>query len=224
MARRLAIVLAACLVVPALALAAGTDPTKQINPVDQRKAASIVLKKADFPAAGWTKVPNNGSGKLSCPGYDPDESDLILTGEAEAGFASGTGIPSFNSFSNVYKTERDALASWTRSVKPALASCVARTLKNGFAQSGAKVAIMSQGQIAFPKFAPRTAAYRVVFNVGYTEAGKTTTVSFVVYLIALGNGRGDAGLMVVAVGKSIPGADLRAFANVIAGRLATSKL
>jgi hypothetical protein len=222
--RRLVLSVLVALAVPALALAAGTDPQKQINSVDQRKAASIVFKKADFPVAGWTKVPSNGSGDLSCPGYNPDESDLILTGEAEASFRSGTGIPSFNSAASVYKTKRDALASWTRGVKPALASCMARTLQEAFRQSGAKVAILSKGQIALPKLAPRTAAYRLVFNVSYTEAGKTTSVSFVTYLIALGSGRGEADLMVAATGKTIPSADLRAFANLIARRLAAAKL
>jgi hypothetical protein len=224
MGRRFLLFVLAVLAVPALALAAGTDPQKQIDPGDQRKAASIVFRKADFPVPGWTKVTNSSSSAdLNCPGYSPDESDLILTGEAKAGFATASGR-SLTSFSSVYRTKRDALASWTRSVKPALASCVVWTLRQTLGPSGAKVAIVQQGQIAFPKLAPRTAAYRVVFNVSYTEAGKTTTVAFSVYLIALGSGRGDAGLMVAAPGKSVPSADLRAFANRIAGRLAAAKL
>ena len=44
------------LALPALALAAATDPTKQINAVDQRKAASIVLKRPDVVVPGWKKV------------------------------------------------------------------------------------------------------------------------------------------------------------------------
>jgi len=222
--RRLLVFVLVVLALPALALAADTDPQKRINPVDQRKAASIIFKKTDFPLPGWKKVPNDSSADLNCPGYNPDESDLVLTGEAEAGFASAEGIPSFNSSSSVYKTERDALASWTRSVKPALAACVARTLKQGFSGSGAKVTVLSQGQIAFPKLSPRTAAYRVAFNVSYTQAGNTTTVPFVVYLIALGSGRGDVGVMVAAAKKSLPAADLRTLASLVARRLAAAKL
>ena len=52
MSRRLALVLLVVLAVPALALAADTDPKKRINPADQRKARSIVLKRTDF-VAGW---------------------------------------------------------------------------------------------------------------------------------------------------------------------------
>ena len=223
MSRRLLLFVLAALLLPALALAAATDPTKQINPVDQRKAASIVLKRTDF-AAGWTKVANTpDSGEdLNCPGYNPDESDLILTGEAETNFESGAAR--ISSYSSVYKTRRDALASWTRGVKPALAPCAARVVKQGIEAAGGKVAIVRHGQIAFPKLAPRTAAYRVVFNVSYTNAGKTTTVPFTLHMIALGNGRGDASLLTIGFQNGIPSADLRAFAKLAAGRLAAAKL
>ena len=56
MSRRLLLLVLVVLALPALALAAGTDPTKQINAVDQRKAASIVLKRPDVIVPGWTKV------------------------------------------------------------------------------------------------------------------------------------------------------------------------
>ena len=223
MRRRLLLFVLAVLSLPALALAAGTDPKEQINPVDQRKAASIVLKRTDF-AAGWKQVPNapDSGEDPNCPGYKPDQSDLVLTGEAEANF---TGDPSrLTSYSNVFKTKGDALASWTRSVKPALAPCIARVLKQAIEKQGGKAVIVKQGQIAFPKVAPRTAAYRVVINVSYTQAGKTTTVPFTLHVIAVGNGRGDASLVTFGLGNGIPGADLRAFAKLLAVRLAAAKL
>lgn len=225
MRRRLLIFVLAVLALPALALAADTDPKKQINPVDQRNAASIVLKRTDF-VPGWRKVPNTpDSGEdVSCPGYNPDQSDLILTGEVEATFQRTTAVPSVTSFSNVFKTDRDALVSWTRSVKPALARCVGQFLKQGIEEGGGKATIVKQGQIAFPKLAPRTAAYRVVVNLSVTEAGKATKVPFTLHLVALGNGRGDTGLMTIGLGSGIPGADLRAFAKLLAGRLAAAKL
>ncbi len=224
MARRVLLFVLVVLALPALALAASDpDPKKQINSVDQRKAASIVLRRTDF-VAGWKKVPNEpDSGEApNCPGYKPDQSDLILTGEAEANF---TGDPSrLTSYSNVFKTRRDALASWTRSVKPALAPCIARLLEQGIEKQGGKAAIVKQGQIAFPKLAPRTAAYRVGINVSYTQAGKTTTVPFTLHVIAVGNGRGDASLVTFGLGNGIAGADLRAFAKLLAVRLAAAKL
>ena len=225
MGRRLLIFVLAVLVLPALALAADTDPKKQINSVDQRKAASIVLKRSDF-VAGWTKVPSapDSDADNSCPGYNPDQSDLVLTGELEADFEASDGIPAVSSIANVYKTRRDAVTAWTRSAKPALASCLAQVLKREVEKSGAKVAIAKSGVIAFPKLAPRTAAYRVGFKVMVTEAGKTTAIPFTLHVIVLGNGRGDCGLIAFGLGNGLPMADLRAFAKLTSARLAAAKL
>ena len=225
MRRRLVAFLIVCLALPALALAADTDPKKQINPVDQRKAASIVLKRSDF-AAGWKKVPSrpDSDADSNCPGYNPDQSDLVLTGEVEADFETSGGIPAVSSVANVYKTKRDAVTAWTRSAKPALASCLAQVLKREVEKTGGKVAIAKSGVIAFPKLAPRTAAYRVGFNVTVTEAGKTTSIPFTLHVVVLGNGRGDCGLISFALGNGLPMADLRAFAKVTAARLAAARL
>ena len=220
--------LAACvlvLAVPALALAGHTDPKKQITAADQRKAASIVLKRTDF-AAGWKKTPAtpDTDDHASCPGYDPNQSDLILTGEVEVEFEAAGGIPSVSSFANVYKTRRDALAAWTRSAKPALAPCLARLFKQGIEEEGGKAAVVRAGTLAFPKVAPRTVAYRAVLNITVTEGGKETKVPITIHFVALGSGRGDSVLMTVAPGKGIPLAELRAFAKLIASRLAAAKL
>jgi hypothetical protein len=224
MSRRLLLLVLVVLALPALALAAAADPTKQINPVDQRKAASIVLKQPDLIVPGWKKVATipNSATEPGCPGYTPDQSDLILTGEASNNYEGGQAKVGLES--NVFKTRRDALASWTRLVKPALAPCLARLLKQGIESIGGKAAIGRSGQIAFPKFAPRTAAFRVSMNVSYTQAGKTTTAPFTVHVIALGNGRGDASLLAFGLGTGVQSADLRAFAKLVAGRLAAAKL
>jgi hypothetical protein len=223
--RRLAVFLLVCLAVPAVALAADTDPKRQINAVDQRKAASIVLKRSDF-AAGWKKEPSTPETDEdnSCPGYNPDQSDLVLTGEVEADFEAGEGIPAVSSVANVYKTKRDAVAAWTRSAKPALASCLAQVLKREVEKTGGKVTIAKSGAIAFPKLAPRTVAYRVGFTVTITEAGKTTAIPFTLHVIVLGNGRGDCGLITFGIGSGLAMADLRAFAKLTAARLGAAKL
>jgi hypothetical protein len=223
--RRLTLLLVVALVVPALALAAPGEPKEQFTAADQRKAASIVLKSRDF-AAGWNRIPSTPEDdeRLSCPGYNPDESDLILTGKATAEFQRSGGVPTLQSFSNVYRTKANAVASWTRSVKPALARCAAEIFKKQLASTGAKATILRQGAIAFPKVAPRTAAFRVALRITVQQNGQSQTVPITVHLIALGNGRGDSGLITVAVGNGVPLADLRAFANVTASRLAAAKL
>ena len=225
MSRRLALVLVVVLAVPALALAADTDPKKRINPADQRKAASIVLKRSDF-VPGWTTGESRprSNEDYNCPGYNPDQSDLVLTGEVQTEFHGAEGIPSVSSVANVYKTRREALAAWTRSAKPALAPCLARLFKQEIERDGGKVAITKSGGVAFPKVAPRTVAYRVALALTVTQAGKQTKVPFTIHVVALGNGRGDALLMTIGLGAGVPMADLRAFAKLTAARLAAAKL
>lgn len=222
--RRLAILLLACLVAPALALAADTDPKKKLTPADQAKARSIVLKRSDF-VAGWKRVPPSPDSDLTCPGFDPDGSDLTLTGDAEADFEHTQGLPAVFSFAEVYVSKADALASWTRTVKPAIARCVAHFFREGVEEEGGKVTIVKQGRIAYPKVAPRTAAFRVVARLTVEQPGQAPAkVPVTIHLIALGHGRGEAGLMTMGIGNGVPAADLRAFAKLMAARLAAAKL
>ncbi len=224
MSRRLAVLLVA-LALPAVALAADTDPQKRLTAADQRKAASIVLKRSDF-VAGWKKAPArpDSDSDYSCPGYNPNQSDLVLTGEVEAEFTGPEGIPSVHSVANLYKTRREAVAAWTRSDKPGVAPCVAKVLKRELEADGSKVTITKQGKFAFPRYAPRMLALRFAFNVQVAQGGKTSTVPFTIHFVALGNGRGDATLMTIAFGTGVPQSDLRAFAKLTAQRLAAAKL
>ncbi|MGH3072567.1 MAG: hypothetical protein ACRDNB_09915 [Gaiellaceae bacterium] len=225
MLRRLTVLLLIALALPALALGSHKDPKKQINAADQRKAASILLKRTDF-VAGWKKVPSatDDDSHFNCPGYDPNGSDLVLRGEAEADFERTGGFPSVYSYADVYKTKANALAAWTRTVKPAAAKCIATLLKQGIEAEGGKVAITAAGKISFPKLAPRTAAFRATLKVTVTENGETNTVSLTLYMVALGGGRGEAGVMAIGFGGTVPLADVRTLARVTAKRFAAAKL
>ena len=213
-----------CLAVPAIALAADTDPKRQITPADQAKARSVLLKRTDF-AAGWKKVAASPDADLTCPGFNPDGSDLTLTGESEAEFQHTQGFPRITSFSDVYVSKGDALKSWARTVKPAIARCMGHFFQQGIVEEGGKATIVKQGRIAFPKVAPRTDAFRVVANVIIEQPGKAPlTVPFTIHLVALGHGRGEAGLLTMGFGPGVSTADLRSFAKLIALRLAAAKL
>lgn len=225
MSRRLALVLLVVLAVPALALAADTDPKERFTKADMAKARSVVLRKTDF-VAGWKRVPSSDDDSdLTCPGFNPDGSDLTLTGQAEADFGHAQGLPIIFSFVDVYVSRADAVASWTRVIKPQLVGCLAHVLREGFAEKGGKVTITKQGRVAFPKLAPRTAAFRIATKVTVEQQGQApTTVPFTIHLVALGHGRGDAGVMAMGVGAGVPMSDLRAFAKLTAARLAAAKL
>jgi hypothetical protein len=223
--RRVAVLLFAALALPALALAGHQEPKRQVNAEDERKAASIVLKRADL-AAGWKKLPARApdDSHVDCPGYQPSEADLVLTGDAESDFERSGGFPSVYSFSDIYKTTSDAQASWTRGVKRALAVCMAKLMADSIKADGAQAAILSAGRIAFPKHAPLTAAFRAVLRVSATRNGETITSRLTMHLVALQRGRGQAGLMTVGFGAGIPIADLRVFSKQLAQRLAAAKL
>jgi hypothetical protein len=221
--RRLAALLLAVLAVPALALAAadGEPPKEKLTAADRAKARSIVLKPTDF-APGWKRVPSSAGGddELECSFFDPDGSDLTLSGKAEAEFERQGGIPSVLSYADVYATAANASTAWTRTITPALARCIAEVFrKEASADPGTKVTILKHGPISFPKVAPRTAAYRVALRVSVTDAGETATLPLTIHIVAVGRGRGEAGLLTIAPTPGIAVPDLRAFAKLLADRM-----
>jgi hypothetical protein len=223
---RFVVVLAAlCACLPAVALAAAdTDPKERLTAVDQAKARSIVLKRTDF-VAGWKKVPPDPDSDAVCPGFNPDGSDLTITGKAEADFEHTQGFPMVSSFADVYVKSADAAASWSRTVKPALARCLAHFMREGAKEDGVELTIVSQGRVAFPKVAPRTAAFRVVSRMTVKQPGAApVTVPLTIHVVVLGRGRGEAGLFTASFGKGVPMADLQAFARLMAGRMSAAKL
>lgn len=221
--RPLAALLALCLAIPAAALAADTDPKKRITPADQAKARSILLKSTDF-VAGWKRTPATPESDFICPGFNPDESDLTLTGEAEADFERSGGGVAVYSYSEVWASKTDALKSWTRSDKPAAARCLGYAFRKGAESEGALVKIVSAGRMTFPKLAPRTAAFKVVARVTITESGQTQTVPIAIQAVALGRGRGDVSFAAISPGAGLTATDLRAFGKLLAARLAAAKL
>ena len=224
--RRLAPLLVALLAVPALALAADTDPKRKITPADERKASAIVLKRADL-AAGWKKTtsPSTDDDDLTCPYYNPKGSDLTLTGDAESEFEQAGGFPSVYSYADLYVTPRDAAAAWARTVKPAAARCFAEYFRKESAKDpSTKVTVVKAGAIAFPKVAPRTAAFRIALKLAVTQDGQTQTVPLTLHIVAVGRGRAEAGLMTFAPSPGVGAADLRAFAGLLAARMKAAGL
>jgi hypothetical protein len=225
--RRLAAVILLVLALPALALAADTDPQKRFTAADQAKARTLLLKKSDF-VSGWKKEPATKSGDddtdFSCPNYNPNQSDLVLTGEAEAEFAGPEGIPSVTSVANIYKTRREATTAWARGDRPQLVPCFASGLEKALEEDGSKVTVTRKGKLAFPRYSPRTSAYRFSFSVTVTRDGQPLTLPMTVQIVVLGHGRGDVTLVAFSLGSGLALQDLQAFAKLSANRLAAAKL
>jgi hypothetical protein len=218
--RRLALALAAVLALPALAGAADTQPKRKLNAADEKRAASIVIKRADL-AAGWKRTTSPGDDTpLTCSFYAPNGSDLTITGDAESEFEGAGGIPSLLSYADVYTSAADASKSWTRTVKPALARCFADYFRReAVKEQGISVSRISYGKLAFPKVAPRTAAYRISLTVTATQSGQTASVAMAIHLVVVGRGRAEAGMVTLAPRPGIPAAELRSFAKLLADRM-----
>ena len=223
MRRRLVVFLLVCLTVPAMALAADTDPKKRITPADQATSRSIVLKPTDF-AAGWKRAPATPESDLVCPGFNPNSSDLTLTGETTVEFKHTQGLASIASVSEVFVSKADALKSWTRSDKPAVARCLGYFFREGATDANTQVKIVSAGRMAFPKLAPRTSAFKVAARVIVTSNGQAQTVPFTIQVLVFGQGRGDTALVAISPGTGLAMADLRGFGQLLATRLAAAKL
>jgi hypothetical protein len=223
--RLLVVLVALCIGIPAVALAAAdTDPKKKLTAADQARARSVVLKRTDF-VAGWKKVPAPPESDEQCPGFNPDNSDLTISGEAVGNFEHTQGLPTVLSFADVYVSPADAAKSWARNVKPALVRCFGHFFLEGAQADGVKAKIVTQGRIAFPKIAPRTAAFRIVVRLTVEQQGQEpVTVPVTMHIVAVGRGRGEAGLLTSGVGTGIQMADLRSFAKLLATRLAAAKL
>ena len=217
MGHRLAVVLAVCLCLPALAYAAAGDPKERLTPADQAKAKAMLLVRSDL-ATGWIKTSTPDSGDdITCAGFDPDLSDLTLTGKGRSQFTNRAAGANVFSYVSLYATPAQARSAWSRVIKPALARCLAHVIERGVAGQGVDVAFTKQGRVAFPAVAPRTAAFRIVAVISAPQS--TVKVPVAVDLVVLGRGRSEVVLAAMAAGKGIPAADVRAFARLLAGRM-----
>ena len=134
----------------------------RLNPADQTAARNAILRRKDL-GSGWTggaKKPKPPS-SINCPGYEPKQSDLVLTGAAEALFMN-TGLV-VQSDAQVLKTRAMVARDWRRSVgdKRALA-CMRYVLAK---QLPPNEQLLSFRPIAFPRLARYVTAVRALVRV-----------------------------------------------------------
>jgi len=155
--------------------------TEQIrfNPADQAAARAAVVRGADLGSAGWAggATKPDLSSTLSCPGYKPKQSDLVLTGAAEADYRR-TGL-NLRSVAQVLKTRSMVARDWRRTViDPRALVCLRHMLTRGLASNER---LVSFGKVAFPRLARYTAAYRALIAVA--SQGQRVFVSVDIVLV-----------------------------------------
>ena len=154
-------------------------PTVRITPADQARARAALLRTSDF-GAGWLGGPIKTSplSPPNCPGFNPKESDLVVTGHADARYTT----PGFELDQDVQvmKNAADVQTDFARSVSPRLSKCLAyqlAKLKN--------VLAVRVVQMPFPPTGSVSAVYRAVLEV-QTPRGRGTLLSDYVFF---GQGR-----------------------------------
>lgn len=206
----------------ALVLVAGAhgsqgDPKRAITKADQAKARSVVLRAADL-GTGFVARPS-GPDELP-PGVrcgPLSESDLTISGDAQSpdfGLDRPGVLLTIGSTAQVYRTLRDANASWARALKPAAVTCLSDIVRKS-ATPGQRVEVVSAKRIAFPRLAERTTAFRIVARV---RSG-STWVKVYFDAILLQQGRIQAGVVFTSAVQPVGSTDQGALAGVVAARI-----
>jgi len=204
--RLLCFVLLLALVGTGAALAARGDPQKKITPADQARAKAMLLRKADF-GLGFKATPASADeGDFYCKALD--ESDLTLTGEAESPTFQG-GVEFVSSFSQVYGSLADSNTSWRRGTSAAGDKCVRDEFRRQFQKDG--IRLESFRRMAFPRFAERSIAYRLV------ASSQGVRVYFDV--VVLQQSRGQAALLLGSALAPMPKAEELRLTRIVAGRM-----
>jgi hypothetical protein len=201
------------------ALAADGEPRHALTKKDQATARSIVLKRADLGAGFVAKKRTDDDGTpkgARCGALD--ESDLTVTGDAESPdfqLANGPLFVTVGSTALVYRTLREANASWRRGTSTQTATCLADIVRLS-APADQKITVVSSKRVAFPGIAPKATAFRLVVTIAVGDRKVRAYVDAVV----LQHGRLQSGLLFTSIGMPVGQADQVALASVVAKRLA----
>ncbi len=201
------------------AWAADGEPKKALTPNGKAMAQSIVLKRADLSAA-FTPRPRSDNDLPDGARCDAlSEADLTITGEAQSPDFQLTqpGLyVTVGSTANVYRTLEDAGASWRRGTSAKTTTCFADIIRLS-APKGQKIKIVSSKRLAFPKVAPKTAAFRVIATL--IVSGNRRVRAYV-DAILLQDGRIQSGVVFTSLGRPVGTTDQLGLAAVVAARMA----
>jgi hypothetical protein len=217
--RALVVFLVLGLLVPAVGAAADGQPRKALTKKDQAAATSVVVKRGDlgqgFTAVARAKDESLPKGARCGP---LDESDLTVSGDAASPdfrFAEQAAFVTVGSTAQVYRTLREANASWTRGTTSQTTTCLADIVRLS-ASPGQKITVLSATRVRFPSLSPKTTAYRLVLTV---EIGGQKLRAYV-DAVVLQHGRIQAGLLFTSLGRPVEQAQRVALASVVAARMA----
>ncbi len=207
------------LLVPAVGVAANGQPKKALTKRDQASATSIVIKRSDL-GQGFTAVSRSNDESVPkgarCGALD--ESDLTVTGDAASPdfrFAEPSAFVTVGSTAQIYRTLREANASWSRGTTSQTTTCLSDIVRLS-ASPGEKITVHSATRVRFPSLSPKTTAYRLVLTV---QIGGQKVRAYV-DAVVLQHGRIQSGLLFTSLGRPVEQAQRVALASVVAARMA----
>jgi hypothetical protein len=149
-----------------------TDPRRAIRKADEKLARRAALRRGDFAADWQTGEPSPFS---VCEGFQPNQADLTLTGEARSPLFLSQRAAAVSDAS-VFATVQQAHASFRRTAQLAVARCLARDLRDN------DIKVLQMGTLGLPQTADETRAFRVIgdegddvvyFDLVYLRRGRT---------------------------------------------------
>jgi hypothetical protein len=173
------------------ALASVADaPTVRITGADQAKARKLLLRGTDL-GAGWHGglIETSPISPPNCPGFDPKESDLVVTGHADARYTFKQAGVELDQDVQVMANEQAVQTDFSRSISPKLADCLAYQLGKLPNVKGVRVE-----RIPFPPTGSVSALYRAEIDVK-TPKGRGTLLSD---YVLFGQGRVEYEFTVIA--------------------------
>jgi hypothetical protein len=181
---------AALIALASTAVALADNPTVKITTADQAKAVGALLHRSDF-GAGWRggQTKSTPIAAPSCPGFDPKESDLVVTGHADARYSFVQGGVQLDQDVQVLASPDFVAKDFARTISPGLATCLAYQL-----HKTAHVDDVTITKIPFPPTGTVSAAYRAVITV-HSGSGRGKLLSDFVFF---GEGKVEYSFNVVA--------------------------
>jgi hypothetical protein len=176
------------------AQALGDAPTVRISSADQAKATAALLRRADL-GAGWVGGPVMTSPLTppDCPGFSPKQSDLVVTGHADARYVFQQLGVELDQDVRVLDSVEEVQTAFSRTISPGLGRCLEYQLGKL-----AHVTDVTVTRLPFPPTGSVSAVFRAELTVK-TSKGLARLVSDYVFF---GAGRTAYEFTVIAPAES----------------------
>jgi hypothetical protein len=155
----------AALAATAAAAADSTDPRTKITKTDQAHATASLLRFSDLGPA-WSGAGETPSTlKIPvCPGDQPNNSDLTLTGHAESYLELKSAGLQIDTDVEIFKSARQVNALFKRMVTPLLSACLKYDLLKSLGASSASVGSVTL--LRLQRVGAHSSDYRVSVKYG----------------------------------------------------------